>query len=264
MPSRAPSVDSVARQPAMFETSAPIDIVFREETLWRAISFHASLPSTNERLVQLPASEPEGIVVVADATEGHGRWARKGDSRGRTLLTSFLVRFSTQRAVLAGAAAGLALLDACQTILPSCEMHWPYGLFAGGKALGGVRIDLAHDMLAFGFGLDVDTRGLEPAVPNSTSLAAELGADVSRWALLGELMIALDRSVRRAREDSGALLEEYRARCASIGRVVTVQTAGGDRVVGRGVGIDHDGQLELEVEGKPRKLVGGEVIAVEA
>lgn len=78
-------------------------------------------------------------------------------------------------------------------------------------------------------------------------------------------MIALDGTVRQAREAPEALLERYRSSCASVGQRVTVHTAGDARVTGEGLEIDDDGQLVLDLGGDQRHiLVGGEVVAVEA
>jgi len=243
----------------MVTSFSAVDIVFRRDTLWRAISFHNALVSTNDYLVQLPASELEGLVVVADATEGHGRWTRPADQAGRTLLVSFLVRFSTQRPEVATAAFGVALLNACQHVLPACELHWPHGIFVGGERVGGVRIDLAHDMLAVGVGIDLDMRGVSTdGARRGSSLAEALGADVDRWTLLSDLMLEMDAQVRRAREAPEALFAEYRERCASIGRMVTVRSRPGE-VTGRATRIDAEGHLVLDVEGRARVIVGGEV-----
>jgi len=128
----------------------------------------------------------------------------------------------------------------------------------GGRRQGGrpPKEGLDTSLLVAGLGLNVRW-GDRPPPPPGTSLDA-LGADVEPLALLAPLLERLD-----ARLDQGpdALLDGYRARCATLGRAVRIEQAGRDDVEGTAVGVTPEGHLVVrDVGGDLCTVVAGDVV----
>jgi BirA family transcriptional regulator, biotin operon repressor / biotin---[acetyl-CoA-carboxylase] ligase len=173
--------------------------------------------------------------------------------------------------------AGLALVEAVGEVgggaVPAA-LKWPNDLLLGAGEAGkgaGVLAEVGAGegpdrALVVGVGLNV---GTDPAdLPaGGTSLAAE-GADVPRDAVLVAVLRALadlDDRWRAAHGDvvASGLIEDYRARCATLGRDVTVALPG-DRVLeGRAVDVDRDGRLAVRTpDGDTTVVSAGDVVHV--
>ena len=163
----------------------------------------------------------------------------------------------------AGTAAGVGVATA---------LKWPNDLLLGPERRKGAGILVEADgagadgALVVGVGLNVTTT--REALPEgATSLAAE-GGPTDRTTLLLALLdevAALDDRWRAARGDvaSAGLLEDYRARCATLGTPVRVALPG-DRVLsGRAVDVDPSGHLLVrDGSGDTTAVSAGDVVHV--
>jgi BirA family transcriptional regulator, biotin operon repressor / biotin---[acetyl-CoA-carboxylase] ligase len=242
----------------------------------RAVEFHASIGSTNDRArAALSTPESDGLAVVADLqTAGRGRQGRSWLSpAGRNLAVSvgFRPRLSAERAGLLGLAAAVAARDACQSAVPPAHLaiRWPNDIVTvDGRKVAGLLVEtaLAGERVSeavVGIGINVNWRRSEmppELAERATSLADLAGRDLDRVALLRELLRRMDEEVG-ALESGGSPVDAFRAASALDGRWVTVDL-GGRRANGRVVGIADDGAMLLDRGGTVDALSIGEVVAV--
>ncbi len=236
------------------------------------IERHEVIGSTNDRARQLlEAPDGDGVVVVADEQRsGRGRRGRAWISPpGVNLLLSVAIRprLPAADAWRLGLATALAVADACETVAP-VALKWPNDLVAAadGRKIGGMLIEtmVEGDALrgaVLGMGINANWRraDMPPDIAaGATSLADVAGEAVDRERLLGSLLAALEREIAVV-EAGASPLERYRARCATLGSTVTVDTGDGI-VTGLAVDLDESGALVLDAGGVRHVVSGGEVV----
>ena len=242
--------------------------------LGRRLLRYGALSSTMDEANRLAGlGEPEGTVVVAtEQTAGRGRagrvWTAPPES---ALLCSVLLRpaVAPDRLPVLSLVIGAAAAEAITlTTGLACRLKWPNDLWLGsedpGHKVGGIlltsRLDGAGvDHAVAGIGINVTARPAD-LPPGATSLAAELGRDVSIEALLRHLIDRLNDAYEAFLSSGGhPSLDAWRERAALLDQLVTVSD-GDQHHTGRFVGIDDDGRLLLEEEsGNVRRIVAGEL-----
>ncbi len=238
------------------------------EYLWKVPSFEAyhSLPSTNDRIVDLAKDgAPAFTVVVADTqTAGRGRSGKTWESLpGLGLWISFLIRPRLSEVqLLVPILMGIATTRAVEAICPNLylEIKWPNDVLVGGRKLGGILCEkVGSSALVVGVGINVGQR--EDDFPstfehNATSLEIEGCPNVSRSELAGYLLdesrILVDPLPNKFND---SLLMEIQKRDALVGHMVLTETG----EIGQAVGIAGDGSLLIEVEGNHHFIRSGGV-----
>ena len=209
----------------------------------------ASTASTNTvALAAAAAGEPEGYVVVADhQTAGRGRLGRAWLAPpGTALLVSVLLRPPPDAAHLAVSAVSCAAAAACERVAGvEPALKWPNDLVAGGRKVGGVLAETVGDLAAVVVGLGLNVH-VPPDRPDEIAgiagdLDALAGRRVARTDLLDLMLIELARRY----DDLGAVMGEYRARCATIGQRVHVTLPRG-AVTGTATAVVDDGSLLVD------------------
>ena len=271
--------------------AAPLDRDALRRTLgppagpWASLEVVTSTGSTNADLAALagdPAAAPDRSVLVAEHQDaGRGRRDRVwSDRAGEGLTFSVLLRpreVAVERWGWAPLLAGLALVEAVGEVTGGevpAALKWPNDLLLGGGGAkgAGVLAEVASGggderALVVGIGLNVATPVAElPA--GGTSLAAEGAGYLGRGTVLVAVLRALaelDDRWRGAYGDAVAagLVDDYRARCATLGREVTVTLPGGRVLEGRAVDVDRDGRLAVREPGGDTTVVSaGDVVHV--
>ena len=209
-----------------------------------------SAGSTNRLVADLAAGgAPEGLVIAADfQTAGRGRLDRSWEARaGDGLLVSVLLRPERLRASerhLVTAAAALAAQDAFRSVAGvAADIKWPNDLLVSERKLAGILAEASGSAVVVGMGLNV-----HGAPPGAAVLDEEAGRRVGR----GDLLVAWLRGLDRLASDWGVVATEYRRRCATVGRQVTVALAEGEQIAGLAESVDRFGRL----------VVGGRAVAV--
>jgi BirA family transcriptional regulator, biotin operon repressor / biotin---[acetyl-CoA-carboxylase] ligase len=209
-----------------------------------------SLDSTNRYVLdEARRGAPEGLVAVADfQTAGRGRRGRGWVAPpGASLLVSVLLRpsLAPERTPLVSMACGVAMAEAVTRVAGFTPgLKWPNDLVVGDRKLAGILAERDGDAVVVGAGVNVEWREFPPELAESaTACNLEAGHSVDRRALLDAFLAELDRRSG----DLGAIVPEYRARLATIGRRVRVERSGAD-LVGRAVGIGDGGELRLETD----------------
>ena len=229
---------------------------------------HADLDSTNRLAADLArAGAPEGVVVVADhQTAGRGRLGRTWEAPpGSSLLMTVVLRpaLDAGRLHLATMAVALAAADACAEVAGFApELKWPNDLVVQDRKLAGILAEAGFEgnaphWVVVGIGLNVNWPEELPAELSGIAVAANhlAGRDVDRERLLAQLLEGL--ATRYSSLDSVA--EDYRRRCATIGRDVQVELPG-ETVRGRAVDVDDAGHLVVDTGRGLRVVAVGDVV----
>ena len=241
----------------------------------RAVEFHPTIASTNDRARAALADGVDGLAVVADLqTSGRGRRGRSWQSPASLNLAvsvGLRVDLAPARAGLLGIAAALATRDACEAMLPGRRLaiRWPNDVVSpDGHKLAGLLVetsltDVTVSEVVIGIGINVNWRRdtMPPEICElAVSLADLSGREVDRVDLLERLLTRLDLEVA-AIETGESPVERFRSASWLEGRLVTVDL-GGSRVEGLAHGIADDGGLLLESAGRTVRLSIGEVVSV--
>jgi BirA family biotin operon repressor/biotin-[acetyl-CoA-carboxylase] ligase len=244
-------------------------------TLWTSVEVVTSTGSTNADLLR--RGGPEGQVLVAEEqTAGRGRMGRSWVSQpGASLTFSVLLRPAAvppaRRGwlpLLTGVSVAVAVREVAAV---AAVLKWPNDVLIGSRKLAGILAEQSGDVVVIGVGLNVSTQA--DALPVSsgglraTSLLAE-GAQVSREAVLDGILRELEPRYLAFRDDpsagGGALLTEYRALCATLGREVRAELPGGRVLSGVARDIDTSGRLLIAADdgAPPTPVSAGDVVHV--
>jgi BirA family biotin operon repressor/biotin-[acetyl-CoA-carboxylase] ligase len=241
------------------------------------IDYHESLPSTNDRALEMAAHGDVKLpllVLAERQTAGRGRGANRWWSADGALTFSLVVeadagRLPPDRRPQVALVAGLAVCEALQSLAPSADMRvkWPNDVYLGGRKVCGILSESVpgwRDRLVVGIGINVNNSFQEPRVAGLNETATSLidHDGVSRN-LTSTLVEVLDRFDFRWREFLGgcfpSLAGQYRQRCFLTGRTVTIEQADGARHIGLCRGIDDDGALCMRSEMSEFRAVSGTI-----
>jgi BirA family biotin operon repressor/biotin-[acetyl-CoA-carboxylase] ligase len=246
-------------------------------TLGSSFLYFHVIGSTNDVAAALAArgSECEGAIVVADAqTAGRGRRGRQWFSPpGSGLYVSIVLmpgraRHQPARAtMLLTLSAGVALAEAVETATAlRVDLKWPNDLFFSRRKVSGIlaeatAVDHAPQPVVLGYGINISPMAYPPALrERATSLETEAGHPVDRALVFVETLAAVAQryeDLLAGRFD--AILDAWRLRAPSAvgARVSWAGTAG--QVTGVTAGIDDDGALRVNVDGRMERIVAGEI-----
>jgi BirA family biotin operon repressor/biotin-[acetyl-CoA-carboxylase] ligase len=252
-----PPVDGDALRIALGERWARLDVV-------------AETGSTNEDLMHDEAAPDRSVLVAEHQSGGRGRLDRRWESPPRAGLTFSVLLRPTAPIPTWGwlpLLTGVALHDAvsAETGL-DLQLKWPNDLLFGPseEKVAGILAQTSGEAVVIGIGLNVSATRDELPVPSATSLALCGAADVDRTRLLATILSHLDACVAQWSDVNGdaeacGLAAAYRSACATIGRPVAVTTTAGETVLGQAVGIDSDGRLSVDVDGRVTAVGAGDV-----
>jgi BirA family transcriptional regulator, biotin operon repressor / biotin---[acetyl-CoA-carboxylase] ligase len=241
---------------------------------WTRVRHGSEVTSTNDvALDRLRGGEAAGLVVVADAqTAGRGRAGRgwvdavQGPEGPGNLAVTASVPVRSAAVGAVPLAAGLAVADAFRDAGAAPTLKWPNDVLLDDRKACGILVE-RHDLpsgsvLLVGCGLDLDWRGVarDGEAAGWTSLAESLCAPVDRGAVLGGLLVHLDRWLSVLERDPAALLTAYREACTTVGRPVRVVLPGGTERSGVARDLDADGHLVVATDEGPLVVRAGDVV----
>ena len=246
-----------AFQPLTVES---VQTALSTQMLGRTLHLFDELPSTNTEAVRLAQSgAPHGTVIAADSqTDGRGRLGRHWYSpSGKNVYCSIILRFAAENPAFclswlplisaAGVARTVQVVSGLRT-----SVKWPNDVLLGRRKLAGILCERAGTSNVFVVvGIEVNVNISRDAFPEelreeATSISAEAGRPFDRARLLGELLSELE--IRYEALLAGPRLEaldEYLARCSTIGKPVRVSLADGSSVEGWADSIADDGALRV-------------------
>jgi BirA family biotin operon repressor/biotin-[acetyl-CoA-carboxylase] ligase len=228
------------------------------------------LRSTNEHAAEMRRRGElfaPAVVLTGHQTAGRGRGRNAWWSGPGCLTVTFVLPVDEQAAPhQLPLVAGLAVRNAAaeSTGNDAIQLKWPNDVLFHSRKLAGLLCERVHGADLVGLGLNVN---LDPAkAPRAlrgrvTSLAAVAGRPLDMTAVLSAVAGHLHRAVsRRAEEPFSAVLREYDAHHALVGKTVTVTGADGEPPVsGRCEGLDEMGRLVLRSRAKLHRVISGQV-----
>lgn len=231
-------------------------------------------PSTNTLLLdQAETGAPSGKVVIADRqTAGRGSRGRQWQASPEASLTfSLLWRFGDDLEKLTGLSlvVGLAVVRALESLgAKDIGLKWPNDILHGGRKLGGILVELHTEARAagavIGIGLNLamppafDTTSAIALVP--TALTEVLPQRPERVVVLAAVLRELAGSLPEfVRDGLAPFLADWQ-RC-NVWRDQTVNLVRDGQTLAQGVcrGIDRDGALLVEMDGRVERFLSGDL-----
>lgn len=229
----------------------------------------ARCESTNAVLLgRAEAGAPSGTVVIAEEqTAGRGRRGRTWfASPGDSLTFSLLWRFAPGTAPAGlSLAVGVAVTRALDRIgVRDLALKWPNDILRQGLKLGGILVELvpgAPHAAVIGIGINLR---LPAAMPKELRLASaaihttggETDQERVLAALLNELLDTLEPF---ATAGFAAIRPEWMTRHAFQDQRVVLASDFGPATEGTCRGVDSDGALLLDIDGRVTRILSGEV-----
>jgi BirA family transcriptional regulator, biotin operon repressor / biotin---[acetyl-CoA-carboxylase] ligase len=243
---------------------------------WR-IHYLVHATSTQDAAASLAAEgAAEGTVVIAETqSAGRGRMGRRWHSPpGASLYATIILRPTTPVAEVArlSLVAGVAAAEALETVaLGIVALKWPNDVWLRGKKTGGIIAEaitepnqkLACVLLGIGLNLNLAENEIPGELKEiATSVLIETGRKCDRVKIAAELFSHFDSRYMELETSGFASIAPVWTHYSALkGEQVTVVNAGA-RETGVVAGIDKDGALLLESEGKVKRILAGDVTIV--
>jgi len=245
-----------------------------------SIQYHETLPSTMpvaHTLALRPDIRSGAVVLAGQQTAGRGRMQRRWESLpGRSLLLSVLLRKNQlpEQVLQLPMIAGLAVLrSVISTGVPRGRvgLKWPNDLVIGdswenARKVAGVLIESSSQgaetsYAVVGVGVNAnhsveDLPQIEPPSLPPTSLALELGEVVD----CTDLLIAFCRNMADLLTlPSPMLAAAWSSALWNLHRQVTVTLPEGSHLSGTALGVNEQGSLIVEHDGRTTIVSAGDV-----
>lgn len=235
------------------------------------IEWVTSIDSTNSALLRRARDLPDRALLLADVqSAGRGRHGREWSMpAGGNLAMSMFARLRRMPAELGG--LSLALGVACAEVLrqrcgPEVGLKWPNDLWARGRKLGGLLIEVAkRDAagvdLVVGVGLNLRLpKDAEPGWIGLNELGLAGSTDpADRTRVAADLAVALLTALEQFEADGwSAFGERWAVLDVLRGESVRVLAANAEHI-GRAVGVRQDGALRVLCGDGERVFVSAEV-----
>ena len=208
----------------------------------------------------------EGTVIVADEqTAGRGRLERVWFSPRGNIAISIILYPNLDNLPYIIMLASLAVVHGIESVTGlKSRLKWPNDVLINDRKVCGILVesDVKGSMVntIIGIGLNVNLMPAEfPDIESlATSLASELGRDVSPLSLIRRLLVEIER-LYLVLTDGGSIYEEWRDRLVTLGKRVHV-TSGEETYEGVAESVTRDGSLLLRRrDGSLTKVVAGDV-----
>jgi len=236
---------------------------------------YAQVGSTNDVALSLAnKGVKEGTLIVAESqTRGRGRRGRKWFSpAGTSILASLILRPSIKKAHIIAPISATAVVQAIHNITGlSALIKWPNDVVINSKKVSGILTEMKAEKgrinaIVIGMGINVNTLPNQfPAeiVDTATSLSIELGHNISRVALLQEILRQLERRYIELKDrNPDDFITEWKCLSATIGRQVRLDSPD-KTVTGYALDIDEAGALLVRLDtGQMQRIMNDDVIQV--
>ncbi len=247
----------------------------RTNTIGRRLVLFDELDSTNLYAKSMSRKEfDEGTVILADRqTAGRGRLGREWKSEaGKNLTFSVLLkpRISRQQIGILSLYASIAVVDALRQIAGlAAECKWPNDVLIKGKKICGALSEAVfmQDELrsvVVGIGINVNQIEFPSELCNAaTSIHIETGSVIDRSMVLARVLEYMESFYTILRNDGPqAVLRHWEKRTTIIGKQISVLDRG-TIITGTAKTIASDGGLILEIQGREKKILSGDVSLVQ-
>ena len=236
------------------------------------IEIHSVIDSTNSYLLRkLPYDLQPGQVCLAEyQSAGRGRRGRQWISPyGSNIYLSmycFLEQGMSQAMGLSVVAA-LAVFEAIKTLYQhDVELKWPNDIYLKGKKLAGILIDLdgqplesCHCVIGIGLNLAMPDESAKLVDQPWSDLSQLTSGEINRNQLVAEVIKQLNIRLAEYKQTGLTnMLPCWHQHDIYFNQPIKI-VAGTKEVFGVSRGIDNQGALLMEVDGKVSPVYGGEV-----
>ena len=235
----------------------------------RDILYYPSTPSTMD-IAKKAASEDaaEGTVIIADhQTAGRGRLDREWlSSPGNSVLVSILLHPDEAALLRLTMIACLAVARSIKKATGlKTAIKWPNDVLIAGKKVSGILCEsdvhgkrIEYAVVGIAINVNLDPATMPDISETATSLAKELGREVSRADVLAALLEEFEALYDSLRRGEPVHLE-WRRRLETLGKNVTVRCSGQVHE-GLAEAVDDEGNLLLrEADGNLITITAGDV-----
>jgi len=227
-----------------------------------------SIDSTNDFALKLIAkSTPnEGTVISADfQTHGKGQRDNIWQSPPKeNLLFSVILyppELSASNQFYLSMMTSSAIISFLKTFLAPerLSIKWPNDLYFDDKKIGGILIQnnlkgFSIESTVIGIGININQRIFDPKLPNPTSLSLLQNKTFDLEQLKTVLYEKLDLEYQKLRSSSfSSIKASYESVLYNKGIISTVNCNSG-QIKGTIIGVEADGRLLLNIDGKIKKL----------
>ena len=240
------------------------------------LEIHDSLPSTNERVLNLNASDPRDGLAVCLANHqsaGKGRGGKRWHSPpGAGLLLSVGRGFNRPPDSSLALALGVATAEALEEFVSGpVELKWPNDLIARAGKLGGILVESSaqggtETRVVAGLGVNIRVSDEQRELVSQDGGLAPTGLSEleqrkapDRNALAAAMIAVIAGVLERHPEEGFARWEDgWRRRDWLAGRNVTA-LCGNEAHVGEAAGVDASGALLLKAPDGERRIPSAEI-----
>lgn len=248
----------------------------RRRALVRHIDWHESLPSTNDRALELaaiPEVEMPCLIAAGRQTAGRGRGANRWWSAPGALTWSLLIQWPANRPrgvpIPISLLAGIAVCEALEQLAQvPAALKWPNDVYVSGRKICGILVEVPPRVagrLVVGIGLNVNNQfraAPDQLQQTAVALSEVAGRSFALGTVLGEVLERFLRELDPHPHGSQQLVRRWRDRCLLTGRTVEV-SAGNQTTRGECLGIDATGALVLRTSSGDRPCHSGIVSRIE-
>ncbi|UFU01284.1 biotin--[acetyl-CoA-carboxylase] ligase [Radiobacillus kanasensis] len=230
-------------------------------------------PSTQTLAQKLAIDGAEhGTVVIADEqTAGKGRLNRAWHSPNQGIWMSLLLRpvvlpYQASQLTLLTATVLVKVIEEITSVRPAIK--WPNDIFIGDRKVAGILTEMQseHDQIQYliiGIGINVNQKGTdfpEELREKATSIRTETDKEWDMRVIIQHILQDFEKKYEHYIKEGFATIrsiwEDYGYK---IGHEVTVKTMQEEQRV-KIVGLQEDGSLLVENNGKRTPLYSGEII----
>ncbi len=232
---------------------------------------HLVIGSTNSTLINLPAEQLHAKVCLAEyQTAGRGRYGRQWVApfaSGLCLSLGWQFQKTVKKLQLISFLPAVALIHVLHKIgLKNAGVKWPNDVIYNGQKLAGILIEMPatnaqFPVVVIGIGLNVYNRSeLSEQIPQPwTSIDQHLEKVLSRNELAALLITELIELIQVVeQEGTDKIRDEWRQYDGLKNTPVTVIN-GNKKEKGISRGINDDGLICIEIDGKLEQFVSGEI-----
>lgn len=254
--------------------SDPLDLVrVQANTFLRHVASYPELESTNSEAVLLSKEadiETPLLVITDRQTAGRGRGSNSWWSHSGSLTFTLLLRLPTLPPDDIGSISltiGVAICQALEKIAPTADiaLKWPNDVYLNGKKCVGILVECPSNTatlsLAIGIGMNVNNSFTDAAPElreTATSLIDMLEEPCDRTEVMIECLRHIEQRIDDHVHRRETLIDQWRAYSFLTGQTVEVE-APGQVIGGTCIGIDEDGALLLEEDGRVQRCMAGHV-----
>lgn len=263
-----------------YRLAEPIELLSEEKivshieqsNITAKVEVHNVIDSTNSYLMRrLPNQNTPGQVCIAEyQSAGRGRRGRQWISPfGSHIYMSMYwsLEEGMSSAMGLSVVAALAVSDAIKALYKTdVELKWPNDIYFKGVKLAGILIDLegqamepCHCVIGIGLNINMPAKSAELVDQPWTDLSSAIGGEIDRNILAASIISALIKRLEVHSETGiNTMVAQWHEHDVYFNKAVSLIT--GDKAT-RGIcrGINAQGALLLEVNGKVSPVYGGEV-----